>query len=110
MAASAATAGSGPTGLGYGDDMTRDDGRDTIFDDLAAEYARLDAVLAALPTQAWDEHSAATGWSVTDVVTHLAQSEELVSASVAGDGDGFGLDGAVSMDELVDGLVAADRG
>jgi uncharacterized protein (TIGR03084 family) len=91
--------------------MTRaDPDRDQIFDDLAAEYRRLDAMLAALEPDAWSSPSAAAGWSVADVVTHLAQTEELVAASVAGDRAAFARDGGGTADEVADRLVAAERG
>ncbi|WP_068920561.1 maleylpyruvate isomerase family mycothiol-dependent enzyme [Planobispora rosea] len=63
-----------------------------ILDDLAAEYRQLDAVLAALTPEMWARPSAA-GWSVSDVVLHLAQTEESALASVAG-GRGTGEHGS----------------
>ena len=55
-----------------------------IFDDLVAEQDRLDAILSGLDEADWTAPSAATGWTVTDVVLHLAQTEEAVIASAAG--------------------------
>ncbi len=81
-----------------------------LFDDLAAEYARLDAVLAVLEPDAWARPSAAAGWTIADVVVHLAQSEEFVLASVAKNGSGFAREDGVPLDELMDRLVVADRG
>jgi uncharacterized protein (TIGR03084 family) len=52
-----------------------------VIDDLVAEYERLDAILAGLTEQQWLSPSAAPGWSVCDVVLHLAQSEEAVGFS-----------------------------
>jgi uncharacterized protein (TIGR03083 family) len=52
-----------------------------VFDDLVAEQDRLDAILAGLNDAEWAAPSAAAGWSVADVVLHLAQSEEAVTAS-----------------------------
>ncbi|GIH97312.1 maleylpyruvate isomerase family mycothiol-dependent enzyme [Planobispora siamensis] len=98
-----------------------------ILDDLVAEYRQLDAVLATLTPQMWARPSAASGWSVRDVVLHLAQTEEFVLASIAGDrgdpgdrsaagehgaaGDrgAFTRPGGVSMDELADQWVARER-
>ena len=82
-----------------------------VFDDLSAEQDALEAVLAALDQHAWDHNSAAAGWTVADVVLHLAQTEEFVLASVTGheapmlarDRDGL------TLDELMDRLVAAQR-
>jgi uncharacterized protein (TIGR03084 family) len=55
-----------------------------VFDDLAAEQDELAAVLDRLPGSAWLSPSAATGWTVADVVLHLAQTEEAVLATVDG--------------------------
>ena len=55
-----------------------------IFDDLEAEQDQLDVVLAGLTDEQWRAPSAAPGWSVADVVLHLAQTEEAVVASAAG--------------------------
>jgi uncharacterized protein (TIGR03084 family) len=54
----------------------------TIFDDLAAEHERLEAILAGLTDADWMTDSAAPGWSVADVVLHLAQTEEAVIATI----------------------------
>jgi len=54
-----------------------------IFDDLVAEEYRLESILVCLDDAAWNTESAAPGWTVTDVVLHLAQSEEAVVASAA---------------------------
>src|SRR5205814_102977 len=55
-----------------------------IFDDLAAEEERLEAVLAGLSPGDWARPSAAPEWTVADVVLHLAQTEELTVSSAAG--------------------------
>jgi uncharacterized protein (TIGR03084 family) len=55
----------------------------TIFDDLEAEQRRLDAILAGLDERQWAAPSAAPGWTVADVVLHLAQSEEAVAFTAA---------------------------
>jgi uncharacterized protein (TIGR03084 family) len=84
-----------------------------VFDDLVAEEDRLEAVLARLSDAAWLLPSAAEGWTIADVVLHLAQSEEAVVTSVAGgDSLGAGFDGAVdagTVDAAMDGLVRAER-
>ena len=58
-------------------------GEPVIFDDLEAELDRLEAILAGLDDAAWRSPSAAPGWSVTDVMLHLAQTEEGVVATIA---------------------------
>ena len=57
---------------------------DAVFDDLVAEQDRLDAILGGLDEADWAVPSAAAGWTVADVVLHLAQTEEAVTASAAG--------------------------
>jgi uncharacterized protein (TIGR03084 family) len=52
-----------------------------IFDDLEAEEQRLDGILAGLDDAQWASPSGAAGWSIADVVLHLAQSEEAVVSS-----------------------------
>jgi uncharacterized protein (TIGR03084 family) len=55
-----------------------------IFDDLEAEEDRLEAILDGFDDAMWAEPSGAPGWTATDVVIHLAQTEEAVMASAAG--------------------------
>lgn len=56
-----------------------------ILDDLAAEQDALERILASLEEDAWSSPSAAPGWTVADVVLHLAQTEEAVVAAATGD-------------------------
>ncbi len=78
-----------------------------IVEDLEAEQDRLEAILAGLDPAQWTAPSAAAGWTVSDVVLHLAQGEEAVTASAAGvrlrTGPG------ASVDEIMNQLVQADR-
>jgi uncharacterized protein (TIGR03084 family) len=53
----------------------------SVFDDLDAEEARLEEILASLDDDQWRAPSGAEGWSIADVVLHLAQSEDAVIAS-----------------------------
>src|SRR5580658_3010811 len=83
----------------------------TVFDDLAAEQDRLEGILSGLAEAQWMSPSGADGWSVADVVLHLAQSEESVVIAVAG-GDpraGAGQAPGGTVDERVDFLVRAER-
>jgi uncharacterized protein (TIGR03084 family) len=81
-----------------------------VLNDLAAEHAQLDAVLTGLEPGQWDAASAADGWTVADVVLHLAQTEEMVVASVREDMSVFARKEGLSVDEYVAHLVAAERG
>lgn len=84
-----------------------------IFDDLAAEYDRLDGIFARLSAADWMSPSAAAGWSVVDVVLHLAQSEETVVATVTGAPampDRLAPDrNGMTVDEAMDRWVTAER-
>src|SRR5580704_10773180 len=53
----------------------------TIFDDLGAEQERLEKILSGLDQAQWASASAADGWTIADVVLHLAQSEEAAAAT-----------------------------
>lgn len=55
-----------------------------IFDDLEGEEERLEAVLGGLTNDEWTRSSAAIGWTVADVVVHLALGEEAVVATATG--------------------------
>ncbi len=78
-----------------------------IFDDLAAEYEQLDGVLRTLTPEQWAHPSAAEGWTVADVVLHLAQTEELAAAAIAGDVSALR---PGQVDAVADDAVAAQRG
>ncbi|HEY3981158.1 MAG TPA: maleylpyruvate isomerase family mycothiol-dependent enzyme [Streptosporangiaceae bacterium] len=80
-----------------------------IFADLRAEYEQLDGIITALAPAQWAQPSAAAGWTVADVVLHLAQTEELVLASVAGDETAFPVPSAGRVDALAEASVAAER-
>jgi uncharacterized protein (TIGR03084 family) len=81
-----------------------------IIDDLEAEQDRLEALLAALTVEQWASPSAAAGWSIADVVLHLAQTEEGVAytLSSAGRPDAFDR-GDTALDDAVDAAVRAQR-
>ena len=81
----------------------------TIFDDLVAEQDRLEEILSGLDTAAWESPSGAEGWSVADVVLHLAQSEEGVAATAAGAGAALRPPDGLGVDEAMDRLVRAER-
>ena len=53
----------------------------TVFDDLGAEQERLEKILAGLDEEQWLSALGAPGWTIADVVLHLAQSEEAVEAT-----------------------------
>ena len=79
-----------------------------VIDDLAVEQDHLETILTGLPEQAWSRASGADGWTVADVVLHLAQAEEAVVAAAAGElPDWRGRTDGV--DKAMDALVRAQR-
>src|SRR5439155_11942136 len=81
-----------------------------VFDDLEAEQDGLEAILALLDDSQWLTPSGAAGWSVADVVLHLAQSEEaVVSTAATLDRSSRWEREPGTLDELMDMAVAAER-
>ena len=81
-----------------------------IFDDLEAEEDRLEAILARLSEEQWLSPSGAAGWSVADVVLHLAQTEEAVvtTTPALAENPRFERD-AGTLDAMMDRAVAEQR-
>jgi uncharacterized protein (TIGR03084 family) len=88
----------------------------TVFDDLEAEQDRLADILARLSGAQWASPSLAPGWTVRDVVVHLAQGEEMAVARLSGAPNPVARDPAQGQDaqdgrtveQLMAGLVEAD--
>lgn len=90
----------------------------TMDDEITAledQQRELDDLLAGRPESDWQLPSRCEGWTVADVMTHLAQSSEFAMASARG---GFGeaiggmmagLGTPTSMDDAVEAMVAQDR-
>ena len=82
----------------------------TVFDDLAAEEDRLAGILTGLDEKQWLSPSAAAGWTIADVLLHLAQSEEGVIATTAGTAPrGLGADARSTVDDHAAVMVEAQR-
>jgi uncharacterized protein (TIGR03084 family) len=84
----------------------------SIFDDLGAEQERLEKILSGLDEEQWESASGARGWTIADVVLHLAQSEE-AAAATATDGHlrgGLGAAAGETMDARADAAVRMERG
>lgn len=64
-----------------------------VLDALAEQHAELDTLLVGLNNDAWATPvPRCPGWSVSDVVLHMAQTDEMAAASARGDlADGLGL-------------------
>lgn len=81
-----------------------------VFDDLAAEYRQLDAVLGALTPEQWSRPSGAEGWTVSDVVLHLVQTEEVITGLPTGEAEAFPSAAEGTVDGMAAEMVAAERG
>jgi uncharacterized protein (TIGR03084 family) len=81
----------------------------TIFDDLVAEQDRIEAILTGLDDTAWLSPSGAAGWTIADVVLHLAQTEEAVVATATGVNAPGTWQAGESVDVQADRMVQAQR-
>ncbi len=59
-----------------------------ICDDLAAEHASLDALVANLSEDEWKQQTPAEGWNVRDTIVHLIAAD-LAAHQAVTDADGF---------------------
>jgi uncharacterized protein (TIGR03084 family) len=88
---------------------------DVIVAALAAQHAELAALLAPLDEAEWQRPTPCDGWTIADVVLHLAQTDELAQASARGDMAGGletlagGVGPAASVDDGAAAMVARDR-
>ena len=88
---------------------------DNVIAALAEQQAELSGLVDGLESD-WERPSRCAGWTVADVVLHLAQTNELAVASATGRytetlaalGEGLGT--PLSIDEGADLLVARERG
>lgn len=71
---------------------------DQICDDLAAEHAALDAVIADIPEEMWTTATPAEGWDIKDTIVHLIQADAAARLAV-NDPDGF----ADAKQKMMDG-------
>jgi uncharacterized protein (TIGR03084 family) len=81
----------------------------TVIDDYVAESVRLEGILALLTEAQWLAPSGADGWSVADVVLHLALSDEGVVASAGGASPMAGAAPGDTADEWAARQVDAER-
>lgn len=89
---------------------------DDILVALAAQHAELAGIVDACTDDDWDHPTRCDGWDVGTVLLHLAQTDELASASARGELDRY-LDGflgsresqTVSVDDAAAAQVDIDR-
>lgn len=90
---------------------------DEILRALADQHRELDELVTPLSDDAWGTPTPrCPGWTVSDVVLHLAQTDEMAIASARGsfaealEQLAAGFTGATSVDDGAGALVAAQRG
>jgi uncharacterized protein (TIGR03084 family) len=84
-----------------------------ILEALADQHAELDRLLAGLDERAWTAPvPRCPGWAVTDVVLHLAQTDEMAAASASGEFREAKrlFDGSSTVDQGADAFVEQERG
>ncbi|MCU1504916.1 MAG: hypothetical protein JWM12_4270 [Ilumatobacteraceae bacterium] len=81
-----------------------------LCDDLLAERAELDAILAVLDETAWSAPTPSPGWSIRDQVSHLAWFDGAATQAIT-DPDGFRRerDAVGDITEYVEGVARAHR-
>ena len=82
---------------------------------LSAQHGDLDAILDRLSGDDWNRPTRCDGWSVGDVVLHLAQTDEMAMASLEGRIEAFLAErtaggSATTIDEGADLMVRRERG
>lgn len=89
---------------------------DRIVAALAAQQDDLEAIVAPLDDQGWQTPSRCPGWTVADVVLHLAQTDEMAVASLDGrlaaalDAAAATGGAAADVDEAAAVMVESERG
>jgi uncharacterized protein (TIGR03084 family) len=89
---------------------------DAVLAALTAQHAELGALLDGLDDADWELPSRCDGWDVSDVVLHVAQTDEMAIASVRGrfpdtlDRMAQGIVGVGSVENGAGALVAKERG
>jgi uncharacterized protein (TIGR03084 family) len=89
---------------------------DEIVGALAEQRDELMGLLADLDESGWQQPSRCEGWTVADVVLHVAQTNEMAMASASGrfvdhlTEVGRGVGPANDVDEGADLMVASERG
>ena len=89
---------------------------DAVLDALGEQHAELDGWLVALDEPGWSRPTRCEGWTVADVVLHLAQTDQLARASAEGRfAEGLevlagGLEGRGNVDDGAAAMVERERG
>ena len=89
---------------------------DPVVSDLAEQHAELRGILVGLSPAEWRSPTRCEGWDVSDVVVHLAQTDEIAIGSAEGRYEEVlaklaeGVGAATSVDDGVARMVARERG
>ena len=87
---------------------------DTVLADLRGQLDELDGLVEPLDDARWDQPSACPGWTISDVVLHLAQTNEMAAASARGTlmeaARSWTRAEGETVDELAAAAVADERG
>ena len=89
---------------------------DAVVADLAAQHAELAGLLDGLAHPGWRAATRCEGWDVSDVVLHLAQTDELAVGSATGRFESVaaemagGRERVASVDDGAAMMVALERG
>ena len=83
---------------------------DDVFSALQTQTDKLDAVLSSLTPDQWKAPSLCSGWDVSDVVLHLAQTEEGVLLSIQNREIPNRPRDAATVDDVIEHWVAQERG
>ena len=83
---------------------------------LAEQQAELDGLISPVDDAAWSRPSRCDGWTVSDVVLHLAQTNEMAMASLQHRMDAYlddmlrGLPATANVDDGAGAMVEKERG
>jgi uncharacterized protein (TIGR03084 family) len=83
----------------------------TVLDDLAAESADLDALVAGLPAERWATETPAPDWTIAHQIAHLAWTDDVAALAVT-DPDAFAgvvaavLEGSATVDGVAEESAA----
>jgi uncharacterized protein (TIGR03084 family) len=91
---------------------------DVVLRALADQQAELDGLISGLDEGGWAQPSRCAGWSIADVVLHLAQTDELATASALGTPSALSALGPtaaaagreLTVDEAIEQMVGSQRG
>ena len=83
---------------------------DDVYAALQTQTDRLETILSGLDDEQWAAPSLCPGWDVTDVVLHLAQTEEGVVATIEGGALSIPVEGAATIDDAMEHWVRSERG